>query len=230
MRRFGKPPPNVGVSTTRSPTQSGGWSQSPQQGFQDAVVSAGSLKPAVVNAAFALIERIVQYDDGSVDTVFELRILDNLPGSRIVTCVLAESATEKCTIDNESWFADPFELVHYHQRVPYCIDHAPASGRRTMYFLRAVETTPDDVLGQARVAAQAALFPVNLRFLGSIVFYIQVRARTCSCVPPPYLSCDMLTYPPVALSLHMESADSRGGVTLAFIMCAPHSARSCTSC
>jgi hypothetical protein len=171
VRHLGKPPPNVGVAA-RTPTHGGGRAQSPS--FQDAVVSAGTLKPAVVNAAFALVERVVQHDDGSSDTVFELRILDNLPGSRAVSCVLSESVTDKCTVDNESWFADPFELVHYHQRVPYCIDHAP-SGRCTMYFLRAVEAVPEDVVGQARVAAQAFFFPVNLRFLGSIVFYAQVR-------------------------------------------------------
>ena len=172
MRHLGKPPPIVGAAE-RTPTHGGGRAQSPEHGFQDAVVSAGTLKPAVVNAAFALIERVVHDHDGNSDTVFELRILDNLPGSRIVSCVLSESVTDKCTIDNESWFSDPFELVHYHQRVPYCIDHTP-SGRSTMYFLRAVEAVPEDVVGQARAAAQALLFPVNLRFLGSFIFYSQV--------------------------------------------------------
>jgi hypothetical protein len=82
-----------------------------EQGLHNAVLGASHQKAAMVNAAFAIVEKQSQYvDDHGVertDTLFELRILDNRQNARIVTCILADSAGEKCTVDNETWFSDP---------------------------------------------------------------------------------------------------------------------------
>jgi hypothetical protein len=86
-------------------------SKSMEQGLHNAVLGASHQKAAMVNAAFAIVEKQSQYvDDHGVertDTLFELRILDNRQNARIVTCILADSAGEKCTVDNETWFSDP---------------------------------------------------------------------------------------------------------------------------
>jgi hypothetical protein len=65
-----------------------------------------------------------------------------------------------------------FELVRYYQHVPYCIDTGE-DGRRTLYFLKLWDPLPEHPVEQARVLAQTTVFPMNLRFLGSGVFYLQ---------------------------------------------------------